>query len=108
MSEVISVNNVVICKPFPAVVKDQGKAVKGKVEILKKDMKLTGLEVLVSANIQSNDYEAIIPVGKTVYVRSDRSTHPWATKCTAPFLKTAEGTDVEFILVPFSEVVACD
>jgi hypothetical protein len=87
---------------------------KGKVNLIKAGSVLEGLEVLVDAHVVDGDHEADIKAGQIAYVRADRYVHPWGKdKCTCvDLLCTAEivgekevKTAIEFILVPFSEIL---
>jgi hypothetical protein len=109
-----TINKQLICKPFAKPFNDPIK--KGKVEMIKRGISLEGLEVLLDAHIVHDDYEAEVKAGQTVYVRADRYVSNWGKeKVTCPELLTKTITDengvstfdpVEFIVVPFSEVIA--
>jgi hypothetical protein len=107
-----SINNTLVCTPFK-----QGynkSKLQGHVSLLSNKTDLEQLEVLVGCTITENGVViAEFMVGDSVYVRGDRFTTPWAkTVHTSPnmydFDKTKtplEKYPVQFILVPYAEVV---
>jgi hypothetical protein len=108
-----TINKQIICKPFA---KPHNEPIaKGRVQTIKTGSVLEGLEVLIDAHIVDGDYEAEVKAGQLVYVRADRYASAWGRdRCTSlDFLFTTEQVDgkevkksVEFIVVPFSEVIA--
>lgn len=107
-----TINKQIICKPFAKPHNEQ--VMKGKVATIKTGSVLEGLEVLVDAHIADGDYEAEVKAGQIIYVRADRYVSNWGKdRCTCQELlftsETVDGKEVkkpvEFILVPFSEVI---
>jgi hypothetical protein len=122
-----TINNQIICTPFKKAHNEPVQ--KGKVLMNKTGTSLEALTVLVDAHVVNGEFEADIKKGQKVFVRADRYVSSWGKeKVTCPALVEEKKTEtgetvyiaqegkepevvkepVEFIVVPFSEVVMVD
>lgn len=87
-----TVNRLVACSPFPT--RDTKVQVRGGVAVIAQKQELTPLKVVFPC-----DYEDGFNAGVTVFVRGEACKHQYAGQ-----VLVKDG--VEFILVPFEQVVA--
>ncbi len=94
----VSVNNFVVCKPFP-----EEKAKKGLALVSKKNELLPLYPIynteLVNSSVKDITYQ------DTIYVRSDCTIKPWAREV---FTYGDVENSNTFILVPVGEIVMID
>ena len=106
-----TLNNLVACTPFKKSYNET--VMKGKVLLSNQNNTLEELKVLIDAHTINGQFDAILTAGTPVYVKGDHYKQPWATsKYTLPSLTQEIEKDgkketvlIEFILVPFSEII---
>jgi hypothetical protein len=98
-----SISNQVVCTPFQKAHNEP--VMKGRVVVNKTGLSLEALTVLMDAEIAQGDFQTSIKKGTVVYVKADKYKATWSEKTKIDTFVDDKGTPIEFIFVPFSEIL---